>query len=66
VGTVFILVVRRTNVRSSLSSIFRYKPEEDTQTIMDGRMKKMKIGVIAIFVKGGTYFRRYRSNIDKM
>jgi hypothetical protein len=49
-GDSFLLVGgRRQN--SYISTIYHYKPQEDSWTLLDARMKEEKYGVIAMLVE---------------
>jgi N-acetylneuraminic acid mutarotase len=49
-GDSFLLVGGGNN-NSCLSTIYHYKPQEDSWTLLDARMKEGKYGVIAMLVE---------------
>ena len=49
-GDSFLLVGGYTPDGSELSTIYRYEPDEDRWTLLDGRMKEGKENVIAMMI----------------
>ena len=49
-GDSFLLVGGITSYRSRLSTIYRFEPDEDRWTLLNGRMKEEKEKVIAMMI----------------